>query len=77
MAGRVENGLAAGLASTVLKQLGERYGIARADHHRILRAAFTEHEGQEIDTQGDAFFVAFWRARDPQWGTLFDQLWVR
>jgi YVTN family beta-propeller protein len=51
-------------STRLLKQLGERYGIARADHHRILRAAFEEHDGQEIDTQGDAFFVAFRRARD-------------
>jgi len=51
-------------STRLLKQLGERYGIARADHHRILRAAFGEHDGQEIDTQGDAFFVAFRRAKD-------------
>jgi len=51
-------------STRLLKQLGERYATARADHHRILRAAFEEHDGQEIDTQGDAFFVAFRRARD-------------
>jgi class 3 adenylate cyclase len=51
-------------STRLLKQLGERYGAARADHHRILRAAFEEHGGQEIDTQGDAFFVAFQRAKD-------------
>ena len=51
-------------STRLLKQLGERYGTARADHNRILRAAFEEHEGQEIDTQGDAFFVAFRRAKD-------------
>jgi YVTN family beta-propeller protein len=51
-------------STRLLKQLGERYGEARADHHRLLRAAFEEHGGQEIDTQGDAFFVAFQRAKD-------------
>ena len=51
-------------STRLLKQLGERYATARADHHRILRAAFEEHDGQEIDTQGDAFFVAFRRAKD-------------
>ena len=51
-------------STRLLKQLGERYATARADHHRILRAAFAEHDGQEIDTQGDAFFVAFRRAKD-------------
>src|SRR5436190_13121710 len=40
------------------------YGEVLADHRRILRAAFLEHGGQEIDTQGDAFFVAFRKARD-------------
>jgi YVTN family beta-propeller protein len=51
-------------STRLLKQLGERYGVARADHHRLLRAAFAQHDGQEIDTQGDAFFVAFRRAKD-------------
>jgi class 3 adenylate cyclase len=27
-----------------------------------LRAAFDEHGGREIDTQGDSFFIAFSRA---------------
>ena len=35
-----------------------------ADHHRLLREAFTAHGGREIDNQGDAFFVAFNRAED-------------
>jgi YVTN family beta-propeller protein len=51
-------------STRLLKQLGEAYGTARADHNRILRVAFAEHDGQEIDTQGDAFFVAFRRAKD-------------
>ena len=51
-------------STRLLKQLGERYGVARADHRRILRAAIAGHDGQEIDTQGDAFFVAFRRAKD-------------
>ena len=29
-----------------------------------MRAAFHQHHGQEVDTQGDAFFVAFARATD-------------
>ncbi len=40
------------------------YGEALADHQRILREAFAEHGGHEIDTQGDSFFVAFGRAKD-------------
>lgn len=51
-------------STRLVKQLRDRYGEVLADHRRILRAAFEEHGGQEIDTQGDAFFVAFRRARD-------------
>ena len=51
-------------STRLLKQLGERYGELLSDHRRLLRAAFAAHGGREIDTQGDAFFVAFARARD-------------
>ena len=44
----------------LLDQLGsERYADALADHRRIVRAACAAHGGVEVDTQGDAFFVAF------------------
>jgi hypothetical protein len=32
---------------------------ALAEHRRLLRAAFSEHGGYEVDTQGDAFLYAF------------------
>jgi DNA-binding SARP family transcriptional activator/class 3 adenylate cyclase len=51
-------------STRLLKQLRERYADALAEHQRILRAAFAEHGGHEIDTQGDSFFVAFRRAKD-------------
>ena len=51
-------------STQLLKQLRDRYGEALADHQRILREAFAEHGGHEIDTQGDSFFVAFRRAKD-------------
>jgi YVTN family beta-propeller protein len=51
-------------STRLVKQLGDRYGEVLADHQRILRAAFEEHAGSEIDTQGDSFFVAFSRAKD-------------
>src|SRR6059036_261651 len=51
-------------STRLLKQLRDRYAEALADHQRILRAAFADHGGREIDTQGDSFFVAFWRAKD-------------
>src|SRR6266851_3104214 len=35
------------------------YAKALAEHRRILREAFGANGGVEVDTQGDAFFVAF------------------
>jgi len=47
-------------STRLLHELGaERYGQALAEHRRILREAFGAHGGVEVDTQGDAFFVAF------------------
>jgi class 3 adenylate cyclase len=43
---------------------GERYAQIRADYDRLLRQAWADHHGVEVDTQGDAFFVAFPRASD-------------
>ena len=44
----------------LLQELGPTaYGAALAEHRRLLRTAFTEYGGAEVDTQGDAFFVAF------------------
>ena len=48
----------------MLQELGDGYGEALHEHRRRLRAAFAAHEGFEVDTQGDAFFVAFSRASD-------------
>jgi class 3 adenylate cyclase len=42
--------------------LGDRYPEILATHCALLRAAFATHEGCEIDTQGDSFFVVFPRA---------------
>jgi class 3 adenylate cyclase len=50
-------------ASTLLTvTLGDRYPEALATHCALLRAAFAAHEGREVDTQGDSFFVVFPRA---------------
>jgi YVTN family beta-propeller protein len=35
-----------------------------ADQQRLLREVFAAHRGEEIDTQGDSFFVAFRSAAD-------------
>src|SRR6266536_5963800 len=51
-------------STKLLKQLRDRYGDVLAEHQRLLRKAFTAHGGEEVDTQGDAFFYVFSRARD-------------
>ncbi len=48
----------------LLKRLGDAgYGTLLSVHRRLVRDIFSAHEGQEIDTQGDAFFYSFIRAR--------------
>jgi class 3 adenylate cyclase len=51
-------------STALLKKLGDGFGDVLAAHRRLVRDVFTAHEGVEIDTQGDAFFFAFTRARD-------------
>jgi class 3 adenylate cyclase len=51
-------------STELVKRLGERYGDVLAQHRDLLRQAFDAHGGVEIDTQGDAFFVAFAHAAD-------------
>ena len=51
-------------STELLKQLGSGYGEILAAHRRIVRETFEAANGIEIDTQGDAFFFAFPRARD-------------
>src|SRR5205814_3713928 len=51
-------------STRLLHELGDAYADALAEHRRVLREAFARHGGVEVDTQGDAFFVAFARASD-------------
>jgi class 3 adenylate cyclase len=52
-------------STRLLHELGEAaYADALAEHRAIIRDAFTALGGVEVDTQGDAFFYAFERARD-------------
>src|ERR671936_445373 len=51
-------------STRLLREHGERYAELLADHRRALRDAFAKHAGVEVDTQGDAFFVAFRAAAD-------------
>ena len=51
-------------STRLLQELGDAYGQVVADHRRLLREVFQERGGSEVDTQGDAFFYSFTRARD-------------
>ena len=47
-------------STRLLHELGaESYAEALAEHRHVVRKAFEAHGGVEVDTQGDAFFVAF------------------
>jgi hypothetical protein len=51
-------------STRLLHEHGERYAELLVEHRRRLREAFAGHQGVEVDTEGDAFFVAFRSARD-------------
>jgi YVTN family beta-propeller protein len=51
-------------STRLLKSLGDGYETVLNEHDRCLREAFEAAQGQEVDTQGDAFFAAFARASD-------------
>jgi len=52
-------------STQLLQELGdEGYGQVSGDHRHLVRETFGARGGTEIDTQGDAFFFSFPRARD-------------
>ena len=52
-------------STRLLDEFGaERYAEALAAHREIVREGARRHGGVEVDTQGDAFFVAFGTAPD-------------
>ena len=46
-------------STALLHALGEAYPAQLEAHRRILRAAFADHGGTEVDMQGDSFFAVF------------------
>jgi len=60
-------------STLLLQQLGERYSSVLSEYRDLLRTAFSEHDGHEVDTQGDGFFVVFVRARDAMLATVAAQ----
>ena len=51
-------------STQLLRRLRDQYTELLAQHHRLLRESFEKWHGRVVDTQGDAFFVAFPRATD-------------
>ena len=51
-------------STRLLHELGDAYADELAEHRRVLRDVSSAHGGVEVDTQGDAFFIAYARARD-------------
>ena len=51
-------------STELIRRLGDGYGELLADHRRLLREHLGGAGGREIDTQGDAFFFSFTRARE-------------
>src|ERR1700680_3684450 len=48
----------------LLQKVGERYAELLNECRTLLRTAFSAYHGHEVDTQGDAMFVAFAAASD-------------
>jgi class 3 adenylate cyclase len=60
-------------STVLLRELGDRYSGVLARERTILRETLSSAGGQEIDTQGDAFFFSFTRARDAVAGAVAAQ----
>jgi class 3 adenylate cyclase len=60
-------------STRLLQELGDGYSEVVRDHRRLLREQFGQKGGTEVDTQGDAFFYSFSRARDAVAGAVAAQ----
>jgi len=60
-------------STALLRELGDRYSDVLGRERSILRETLGSAGGQEIDTQGDAFFFSFTRARDAAAGAVAAQ----
>ena len=64
-------------STELLRTLGDGYAELLRQERSILRETLTHAEGHEIDTQGDAFFFSFPRARDAVAGAVTAQRALR
>jgi predicted ATPase/class 3 adenylate cyclase len=60
-------------STAMVSALRDRWAAILDTHNRLLRQAFRDHHGSEIDVAGDGFFYAFPSARAALEGTLAAQ----
>jgi class 3 adenylate cyclase len=60
-------------STRLMRELGDGYAEVLADQRRLLREHLGGAGGREIDTQGDAFFFSFPRAREAVAGAVAAQ----
>jgi class 3 adenylate cyclase len=46
-------------STRLLEELGDGYVALLQEHNRIFREVVLEHDGAEVSTEGDSFFVVF------------------
>src|SRR5215510_117851 len=51
-------------STSLIYRLGDHYAAVLEAHRRLVRTAVEQHDGCEVDTQGDSFFIVFGRAAD-------------
>ena len=56
-------------STLLLRRLGDGYAELLARHRQFLREAFERHRGHVLESEGDAFFVAFESATEAAAGT--------
>ena len=64
-------------STLLLRHLGERYADLLAEYRRLLGDAAHDLGGEGLDTEGDACFIAFPRARDALAAAVSAQLAIR
>ncbi|HET8679819.1 MAG TPA: adenylate/guanylate cyclase domain-containing protein, partial [bacterium] len=60
-------------STRLLQQLGDRFPSLLDTYRRLLRDAFAEFSGQQVDVEGDGFFAVFSRASDALQGAVAAQ----
>ena len=60
-------------STRLLRRAGDAYAELLARHRALLDEAFTRHRGVVVDSEGDAFFVAFASAKDAVAGAAAGQ----